>query len=251
MRAQSRGDGALTGDQTPQPPLRSQHRWRGPGGVWAYDLWGGTGRPILLLHGPTFDRRVWWPVAAELAAHATVIAVDLPGYGETRVRAGCRPQDVVEDLALLVHHLGRRRAPVVVGHHRSALLAAMFATGFAAHVVVCVDQVFEVAEFHRTPRVDRRDLPVLYQDLVPVPDDGDRTAADGGWLAGQHGELTQQAITDLLPGFGTVPRRLQPAATTRIPGLADPHNAVRAQRRVWVPQLTATGRFAADLRSLG
>jgi pimeloyl-ACP methyl ester carboxylesterase len=43
----------------------------------------GTGEPLLLLHGTGGSRRHWVPVRPKLAAHHDVIAVDLPGHGES------------------------------------------------------------------------------------------------------------------------------------------------------------------------
>src|SRR5205807_4889455 len=43
----------------------------------------GSGEPILLLHGLGGRRRVWYQVAPILARRHRVIAVDLPGFGES------------------------------------------------------------------------------------------------------------------------------------------------------------------------
>ncbi|MET4105570.1 alpha/beta fold hydrolase [Hymenobacter sp. UYP22] len=43
----------------------------------------GSGRPLLLIHGIGGSWRSWNPILAELAAHREVIAVDLPGHGQT------------------------------------------------------------------------------------------------------------------------------------------------------------------------
>ncbi len=43
----------------------------------------GHGEPLVLLHGTGGSRRHWGPVRAKLAAHHDVIAVDLPGHGES------------------------------------------------------------------------------------------------------------------------------------------------------------------------
>ena len=66
-------------------------------GSLAGDLTGEPGRrpPLVLLHGLTFDRTSWHPVLAELAAldpGRRVLALDLPGHGESRpALAGVRP----------------------------------------------------------------------------------------------------------------------------------------------------------------
>jgi pimeloyl-ACP methyl ester carboxylesterase len=43
----------------------------------------GNGEPLLLLHGTGGSRRHWAPIRPNLAAHHDVIAVDLPGHGES------------------------------------------------------------------------------------------------------------------------------------------------------------------------
>jgi len=43
----------------------------------------GAGKPLLLVHGLGSTGRAWGPVLEALAARRTVIAVDLPGHGET------------------------------------------------------------------------------------------------------------------------------------------------------------------------
>ncbi len=43
----------------------------------------GSGSPLLLVHGLGAGWRSWSPILDELAEHREVIAVDLPGFGET------------------------------------------------------------------------------------------------------------------------------------------------------------------------
>ena len=43
----------------------------------------GSGSPLLLVHGLGAGWRSWTPIIAQLAEHREVIAVDLPGFGET------------------------------------------------------------------------------------------------------------------------------------------------------------------------
>jgi pimeloyl-ACP methyl ester carboxylesterase len=43
----------------------------------------GAGAPLVLLHGIGSSRQAWDPVLHRLAAHFDVIAVDLPGFGES------------------------------------------------------------------------------------------------------------------------------------------------------------------------
>lgn len=50
-------------------------------GVTIHTLIGGSGPPVLLLHGAPQSHLTWAPVAANLAQDHTVIATDLRGYG--------------------------------------------------------------------------------------------------------------------------------------------------------------------------
>ncbi|MCZ4492827.1 MAG: alpha/beta fold hydrolase, partial [Conexibacter sp.] len=50
----------------------------------AYDR-RGSGPPLVLLHPLGADRHVWDPVLDRLAAERDVIAVDLPGFGDSPV----------------------------------------------------------------------------------------------------------------------------------------------------------------------
>ncbi len=72
----------------------------------------GTGPPLVLLHGIGLDRATWDPVIPILAREREVIAVDLPGFGESPVLAGT---PTVEALAAAVEELGLQH-PHVAGN---------------------------------------------------------------------------------------------------------------------------------------
>ena len=48
----------------------------------------GSGPPIVLMHGIGLDRRIWDPVVPLLAREHEVVAVDLPGFGESAPLSG-------------------------------------------------------------------------------------------------------------------------------------------------------------------
>jgi pimeloyl-ACP methyl ester carboxylesterase len=48
-----------------------------------YADFGGTGRPIVLVHGLGGSHVNWLGVAPQLAAHGHVLAIDLAGHGRT------------------------------------------------------------------------------------------------------------------------------------------------------------------------
>lgn len=102
-----------------------------PDREWIRELWGSSGRPILLLGDAAHERTAWWPAAARLADEHTVAVLDLPRG---------QPLEVLADgLARAVFGLGSR-APVLVGYASAALVASLFAVRFVTHAVVNVEQ---------------------------------------------------------------------------------------------------------------
>lgn len=90
----------------------------------AYSV-GGSGAPLLLLHGFPQTRAMWTEIAPALARNHTVIAADLRGYG-----ASHKPFDVSAysfremgaDMLALMRTLGHERFHLV-GHDRGARTA--------------------------------------------------------------------------------------------------------------------------------
>ncbi|MEU5435391.1 alpha/beta fold hydrolase [Streptomyces sp. NPDC020719] len=91
----------------------------------------GAGEPLLLLHGIGHHRQAWDPVFDLLAAERDVIAVDLPGFGESPAL----PDGVAYDLATVVPTLGALCAelgverPHVAGNSLGGLLALELGRG--------------------------------------------------------------------------------------------------------------------------
>ncbi|MEV0779628.1 alpha/beta fold hydrolase [Streptomyces sp. NPDC050428] len=98
---------------------------------------GGTGSPVVLLHGFPQTHLMWRHVAVELAAHHTVICPDLRGYGASDKPAegaegteGAEGAEAVTyakrtmaaDVVALARALGHDRF-ALVGHDRGALVA--------------------------------------------------------------------------------------------------------------------------------
>jgi pimeloyl-ACP methyl ester carboxylesterase len=124
----------------PQAPRRTTHAYGTPVNRLVYDRWGQFGRPVVLLHGLLYDRTMWWPVAAELGNTCSVLAVDLPGHGDSAPRDDSDLSTLTADLAMLISRLDLHRAPVLVGHGESALLAEAFAAEYSTKAVLTVDE---------------------------------------------------------------------------------------------------------------
>ncbi len=53
----------------------------------AHETWAGNGPPLLLLHGFTGNRSTFAHLRERLTPHASVVAVDLPGHGQSPISA--------------------------------------------------------------------------------------------------------------------------------------------------------------------
>ena len=87
-------------------------------------LEAGEGEPLLLIHGVGLRAEVWEPQIAALSAHHHVIAVDMPGHGDSDpLDLAARLEDYVAWAANVVETLAL--GPVnVAGHSMGALIAA-------------------------------------------------------------------------------------------------------------------------------
>ena len=103
-------------------------------------LEGGTGAPVVLLHGPMASAVHWARVIPALAARHRVVAPDLPGHGASEA-AG--PLDAERVLAWLDELIAQTCAspPVVVGHVVGGAIAVRHASAHpgAVRALVLVD----------------------------------------------------------------------------------------------------------------
>jgi haloacetate dehalogenase len=89
---------------------------------------GGSGPPLLLLHGYPQHRAMWRHVAAELAERYTVVATDLRGYGQSSKPQGdaahhaYSKRAMAADQVAVMRSLGFERF-AVCGHDRGARVA--------------------------------------------------------------------------------------------------------------------------------
>lgn len=87
---------------------------------------GGTGTPIVLLHGFPQTHLMWRHVAADLAGDHTVICPDLRGYGDSDKPADdgqtYSKRTMASDVVAVARALGHERF-ALAGHDRGALVA--------------------------------------------------------------------------------------------------------------------------------
>jgi haloacetate dehalogenase len=96
----------------------------GPVGPIAY-VSGGSGPPVVLLHGFPQTHAMWHKIAPAVATRFTVVAPDLRGYGASAAPGGDATHDTFskramgDDVVALMRALGHERF-AVVGHDRGA-----------------------------------------------------------------------------------------------------------------------------------
>lgn len=150
-------------------------------GVSTAVLEGGSGPPIVLLHGPGAYGAVWRRVIPGLTSSHRVIAPDLPGHGASTVADGPLDADrVISWLGELIEHTCPT-PPVLVGQLVGGAIAARFAVDHGNRL----DQLVLVVPFGLAP-------------FQPTPAFG---AALTGFLAqpseNTHDDLWQHCVFDL------------------------------------------------------
>jgi haloacetate dehalogenase len=112
-----------------EPTIPGFHHERVPGadGVRLNVAVGGSGSPVVLLHGFPQTHLMWRHVAPELARDHLVICPDLRGYGASDTPAATDPsvyskRAMAADVVAVARHLGADRF-ALAGHDRGALVA--------------------------------------------------------------------------------------------------------------------------------
>jgi pimeloyl-ACP methyl ester carboxylesterase len=110
-----------------------RHEFASVDGVRMHYVTGGSGPPVVLIHGWPQTWFSWWSIMPELAERHTVYAVDLPGLGDSTGRPSGYDKAT---LARYVHTLVADRLGVrdarVVGHDLGAAVAFQYAAQFPA-----------------------------------------------------------------------------------------------------------------------
>lgn len=201
----------------------TEHRLpTGRGDVYA--LVGGSGPPLLLLHGYPETHLMWREIAPKLAERFTVVAADLPGYGGSfrpTPEADHMPhskralaQDLVEAMAALGHE-----SFAVAGHDRGGRVAYRMALDHPGRVdAAAVLDVVPTGEVWA--RADAR-LALVYwhwaflAQPAPLPErligadpdaffDGHVRALGVGGAPGRYPDAVVAAYRALLDDAGTV-----------------------------------------------
>jgi haloacetate dehalogenase len=156
---------------------------------------GGSGPPLLLLHGYPETHLMWHGAAAPLAAHFTVVAPDLPGYGDSfrppisGDHASHGKRALATDLVAAMRALGHE-AFVVAGHDRGGRIAYRMALDHPAAVTrLAVLDIVPTGEVWSHANADFAmgywHWPFLAQP-APLPERLILGDPDGFWLAAER-----------------------------------------------------------------
>jgi haloacetate dehalogenase len=109
-------------------------------GVTINAVKGGSGPPLLLLHGYPQTHVIWHKIAGQLAEHFTVVASDLRGYGDSSKPAGLADhsnyskREMAKDQVKLMEHLGFGKF-YLAGHDRGARVSHRLAVDYPEKVL--------------------------------------------------------------------------------------------------------------------
>lgn len=145
-------------------------------------LEAGKGEPLLLIHGVGLRAEAWEPQIAALSAGWHVIAVDMPGHGESdALPEGARLPDYVAWGARLIRALGPG-AVNVAGHSMGSLIA----TGLAVEHPSLLRRVALLNGVHRRDAAARSAV-LARADQISAGN-GDIAAPLDRWFAADEAE---------------------------------------------------------------
>ncbi len=126
--------GAARAQAPAAPPANFKHQTAVVNGVKIHYVVGGSGEPLLLVHGFGQNWYMWNRLLPELSKHFTVVAPDLRGVGESdKPAGGYDKKTMATDLHELVKKLGYKSINLA-GHDIGLMVAYAYAAQYPAEV---------------------------------------------------------------------------------------------------------------------
>jgi pimeloyl-ACP methyl ester carboxylesterase len=120
--------------QPAAPPANFKNQTAQVNGINIHYVIGGTGEPLVLVHGFGQNWYMWNRLLPELSKHFTVIAPDLRGVGESdKPDSGYDKKTMATDIHELVRKLGYRQINLA-GHDIGLMVAYAYAAQFGNEV---------------------------------------------------------------------------------------------------------------------
>jgi len=187
----------------------------------------GAGEPLLLIHGVGMRAEVWAPQIAALQASHLVIAVDMPGHGDSDpLPPGAALPDFVGWAARVIAALGLGPMNLgsvnVAGHSMGALIAL----GLAVDRPDLIRRVAALCAVHRRSAQARAAVIARAEDIARGK--GDLAAPLDRWFEGDsplRAEVAGYLATVSLPGYAAAYRAFAEGDATyadRLPQITCP-----------------------------
>jgi len=109
----------------------------------------GDGTPVVLLHGFCEDRRIWHDFQTDLARDYQVIAIDLPGFGQSETLENASINNYAEGVRAIIEQLNLQDL-ILIGHSMGGYVALAFAEKNASSLL-------GLGLFHSHPFADEAD----------------------------------------------------------------------------------------------
>lgn len=174
-----------------------------PGAVIRFRDSGGSGRPVVFLHGAGMDHTSFAAQAAAARdAGYRAVLVDQRAHGLSPLAQGARftAADALDDLVALIEDLELDR-PVLVGHSMGGNLAQSFARAHPTRLsgLIVVGATWNAGPLTRAERIQLRlAMPVLR--MIP--------ASQLSVLAAKSSAVSPAAVEDIRRVFARMPKRV-------------------------------------------
>jgi len=165
-------------DSSLQPlfPGFEKHRIEVAEGIHIAASVGGSGPPLLLLHGHPQTHSIWHRVTPELARRHTIVAADLRGYGDSSKPEGTASHDnyakrvMARDQVTLMQALGFRQFDLMA-HDRGARVAHRLAVDHpdSVHRLILLDIAPTLAMYEQTTEAFARAYWHWFFLIQPAP----------------------------------------------------------------------------------
>ena len=191
---------------------------------------GGSGLPILLLHGINMSHDVWTDVFDILAEKRRVVSFDLRGHGKSGKAGPFTPGDYADDALAVLDSLGIERAHIV---------GTSFGGSTAAYLAdKAPDRVATIASFGGALTVEGLDLDgaIAFIRSVGVRDFFAAFLPQSSFAPG-----VDQALIDRALDSASVGREVDTVIDVTTTALSSDTTA--AAKAVTVPALVVTGEF--------
>jgi pimeloyl-ACP methyl ester carboxylesterase len=186
----------------------------------------GSGAPLVLIHALGADRRMWDPVVDRLAVERDVIAVDMPGFGDSPAISPTAPADLAAAVAAQLAALGVEQ-PAVAGNSLGGWVALELALAGVVRAVTAIAPAGLWSEPLAPKRATARTIARALSPLLPIMLRSDRT---------RRAALTANVAHPERVPYEDALRLVRTYA--RSPGFAPVNAAMRASRFAQLAEIT-------------